>query len=201
MMYLLIFIIAYMIGSISGSITIVKKYFNEDIRGKGSGNAGTTNTLRVYGKKYAVITLLVDVLKGSIAVLIGAYLDSEYGSYIAGAAVVIGHCWSIFYGFSGGKGMATSLGVNLVFSPLILLIQLIIFVIVNIFTKIVSISSIICTLFVLIYVLLFETNNTPFIIMLVINSVVLIYKHKGNINKLINGNENRINIVEKLFKR
>lgn len=201
MMYLLIFIIAYMIGSISGSITIVKKYFNEDIRGKGSGNAGTTNTLRVYGKKYAVITLLVDVLKGSIAVLIGAYLDSEYGSYIAGAAVVIGHCWSIFYGFSGGKGMATSLGVNLVFSPLILLIQLIIFVIVNIFTKIVSISSIICTLFVLIYVLLFETNNTPFIIMLVINSVVLIYKHKGNINKLINGNENKINIVEKLFKR
>lgn len=201
MMYLLIFIIAYMIGSISGSITIVKKYFNEDIRGKGSGNAGTTNTLRVYGKKYAVITLLVDVLKGSIAVLIGAYLDSEYGSYIAGAAVVIGHCWSIFYGFSGGKGMATSLGVNLVFSPLILLIQLIIFVIVNIFTKIVSISSIICTLFVLIYVLLFETNNTPFIIMLVINSVVLIYKHKGNINKLINGNENKINIVEKFFKR
>lgn len=201
MMYLLIFIIAYMIGSISGSITIVKKYFNEDIRGKGSGNAGTTNTLRVYGKKYAVITLLVDVLKGSIAVLIGAYLDSEYGSYIAGAAVVIGHCWSIFYGFSGGKGMATSLGVNLVFSPLILLIQLIIFVIINIFTKIVSISSIICTLFVLIYVLLFETNNTPFIIMLVINSVVLIYKHKGNINKLINGNENKINIVEKLFKR
>lgn len=201
MIYLLIFIIAYAIGSISGSITIVKKYFNEDIRGKGSGNAGTTNTLRIYGKKYAVITLFVDVFKGSISVLIATLLEPEYGIYIAGLAVVIGHCWPIFYRFKGGKGMATSFGVNLVFNPLLLLMQLIFFAIINVSTKIVSISSMLCTIFVLVYAFIFETKNTPFIIMLALNAVVLIYKHKENIVKIINGNENKINIVEKLFKR
>lgn len=201
MMYLLVFILAYLIGSVSGSILISKYFFGEDIRAKGSGNAGTTNALRIYGKKYAVITLFIDVIKGVIAALIGYAIDPVYSMYIAGAAVVIGHCWPIYYGFKGGKGMATSAGVNIIVNIWIILMQLALFVAVNLSMGIVSVSSILATLFALIYVLVFHNNNLPLIIMIAVNTFVVIYKHKSNIVKLINGNENKLNMIKKLFKK
>ena len=118
--YILMTVIAYLIGSISFSVIISKKMAGFDVREKGSGNAGSTNVLRTVGKKAAAITLICDVLKGVIAILIAMIIgnifknvDKELIVQIAGIAVVLGHTFPIFFGFKGGKGVATSLGVLL----------------------------------------------------------------------------------------
>ena len=118
--YIVIGIIAYLIGSISFSVIISKKMAGFDVREKGSKNAGSTNVLRTVGKKAAVITLLCDVLKGGVAVLIayivGKFVDNVDRAIlvqVAALCVVIGHTFPIFFKFKGGKGVATSLGIVL----------------------------------------------------------------------------------------
>ena len=118
--YIIVAIIAYLIGSISFSVIISKKMAGFDVREKGSGNAGTTNVLRSVGKKAAVITLICDVLKGVVAILLALLagvifkdLDKALLVQLAGVFVIIGHTFPIFFKFKGGKGIATSLGVLL----------------------------------------------------------------------------------------
>ena len=113
--YIIVAIIAYLIGSINFSVLISKKMAGFDVREKGSGNAGTTNMLRSVGKKAAVITLVCDILKGVVSIVIAIIvgniaknLDRELLLQIAGIAVVLGHTFPIFFGFKGGKGVATS---------------------------------------------------------------------------------------------
>ena len=123
-------VVAYLIGSINSSILISKAVMGKDIRESGSGNAGATNMLRTMGKKYAIITLVIDILKGVISLLLaklainfGAY---EVSMYVAGVAAVVGHNFPVFFGFKGGKGVATSLGVILLLDWKIGLITLVI---------------------------------------------------------------------------
>ena len=117
--YIIMAIIAYLIGSVNFSIIFSKRFAGFDVREKGSGNAGTTNMLRSVGKKAAVITLICDILKGvvsiGIAILLGNIpdLNKELLVQIAGVSVILGHTFPIFFGFKGGKGVATSLGVLL----------------------------------------------------------------------------------------
>ena len=146
--YIIIAIIAYAIGSINFSIIISKKMAGFDVREKGSGNAGSTNVLRSVGKKAAIITLICDILKGIVAVLIAVLagkivkdLDNALLVQIAGILVVLGHTFPIFFEFKGGKGVATSLGVLLTTNWKIGLICLIFALILIIITKIVSIGS------------------------------------------------------------
>ena len=120
--YIIVTIIAYLLGSISFSVIISKKIAGFDVREKGSGNAGTTNVLRSVGKKAAIITLACDVLKGVIAVLIaylagkvvGEGIDKALLVQLAGIAVILGHTFPVFFQFKGGKGVATALGVLLI---------------------------------------------------------------------------------------
>ena len=116
--YIIMAIIAYCIGSVNFSVIISKKMAGFDVREKGSGNAGSTNMLRIVGKKAALLTLICDILKGVVAIiisiLIGAIVkdsNKELLLQIAGIAVVLGHTFPIFFGFKGGKGVATSLGI------------------------------------------------------------------------------------------
>jgi len=131
MSYLIIAIIAYLIGSINFSVIISKKIAGFDVREKGSGNGGTTNVLRAVGKKAAIITLVADILKGVVAILIsviiGKIIDNNSAILvqIAAVAVVVGHTFPIFFQFKGGKGVATSLGVLLLLNAKIGLICLI----------------------------------------------------------------------------
>ena len=118
--YIIIAIIAYAIGSISFSVILSKKMAGFDVREKGSGNAGSTNVLRTVGKKAAILTLICDILKGVVSILIAILIGNIVGDIdkallvqIASIAVVIGHTFPIFFGFKGGKGVATSLGVLL----------------------------------------------------------------------------------------
>ena len=198
MIYFLIFLISYLIGSISGSLTISKLFFNEDIRKKGSGNAGTTNTFRVYGKKYARIAFLIDILKGILAVFIASLFKTEYGIYLAATSVVIGHCWPIFYNFKGGKGVATSFGVNLYIVPIAALVQFVVFTIINYTMSFVSLASILSMISAVIVTLLLYIKNTPLIITIILNTIIVIITHKDNIKRLKNKEENKTNLIKNI---
>ena len=147
--YVLAAIIAYCIGSISFSVIFTKKFAGFDVREKGSGNAGSTNVLRTAGKKIALITLLCDILKGvvaiALAILIGKIakdLNSAILVQIAALAVVIGHTFPVFFGFKGGKGVATSLGIILLVNWRIGLICLVFALTLMILSRMVSLGSI-----------------------------------------------------------
>src|SRR5574344_1831535 len=151
MEYIIVAIIAYLLGSISFSVIFTKKFAGVDVRKKGSGNAGSTNVLRVAGKKPAILTLICDILKGVIAVviaiLIGLIIKADDNTkailvQIAGIFVIIGHTYPVFFQFKGGKGVATSLGVLLIINWRIGLICLIFALVVMAVSKIVSLGSI-----------------------------------------------------------
>lgn len=211
--YIIIAIIAYLIGSVNFSIIISKKTAGFDVREKGSGNAGTTNMLRSVGKKAAAITLLCDILKGvisiGIAIIIGKLwtdLNAELLLQIAGIAVVLGHTFPIFFGFKGGKGVATSLGVLLMSNWQIGLICLVFALILMILTRMVSLGS--CAAAVLFPVLTLFINDhytvltegksgSVYFIYSVILAVIVLYNHRSNIKRLLNGTENKISFSKK----
>ena len=203
--YIIVAIIAYAIGSISFSVIISKKIAGFDLREKGSGNAGSTNMLRTVGKKAAALTLLCDVLKGVvsvlIAVLIGVFLkniDKALLVQIAGISVVLGHTFPIFFEFKGGKGVATSLGVLLTINWKIGLICLVFALVIMAVTRIVSIGSVgaailcpILTLFLTTYFIVPASGIKYFVFSLILAGIV-IFNHRNNIKRIIAGTENKL---------
>ena len=208
MEYIIISIIAYLIGSINFSILISKKKAGYDIRQKGSGNAGTTNMLRNLGKKYAAITLICDVLKGVVAIGIAIIVGNILGDtnkallvQIAGVAVVIGHTFPIFFGFKGGKGVATSLGILLMTNWQLGLICLVFALVLMALTRVVSMGSIaaailypILTLFVGggHYIVESSGLGNGYFIYSVILAIIVIFNHRENIKRILSGTENKI---------
>ena len=197
--YILTIIISYLLGSISFSIIFSKKFAGFDVREKGSGNAGSTNVLRTVGKKAAILTLLCDALKGVAAVLAAILIskiwkesDVEVLKYLAGFFAIVGHTFPIFFGFKGGKGVATALGVLLTLNWKIGLICLIFALIIMAFTRIVSTGSILAA--VLFPLLTVFMGNTKFICILIslLIALLVIYNHRENIKRLKDGNENKL---------
>ena len=202
--YVIMAIIAYCIGSISFSVIISKKMAGFDVREKGSGNAGSTNMLRSVGKKAAALTLVLDVLKGIVSVIIAIILgniipdmNKELLVQIAGIAVVLGHTFPVFFGFKGGKGVATSLGILIMSNWQIGLICLVFGVILIVLTRMVSLGS--CAAAVLFPVLtLFITENyivtqgSGYLIYSIILAVIVLFNHRSNIKRILAGKENKI---------
>ncbi len=202
--YVIMAIIAYLIGSINFSIIISKKIAGFDVREKGSGNAGTTNMLRSVGKGAAALTLICDILKGVVSILIAIAIgsiaktiDKALLVQIAGIAVVIGHTFPIFFGFKGGKGVATALGVLLMSNWQIGLICLVFGLVLIILTRMVSLGS--CSAAVLFPVLTIfikehyiVNGETDYLIYSIILAIIVLYNHRSNIKRIMAGNENRI---------
>lgn len=192
----LVIIISYLLGNFQTSYLLGKIFMKTDIREFGSGNAGTTNALRVYGKKFAIATLVLDALKGAIAVLIGRYFLGELGAYLAGISVVLGHDWPIFLQFKGGKGIATTIGVGLAISPSVAIICIIIALLIIALTKYVSLGTMSAIVLwpILSYILMMlgrEVVNYRFLIFSSILALIAIYKHKANISRLLKGEESK----------
>ena len=200
-------VVAYLIGSINSSILISKAVMGKDIRESGSGNAGATNMLRTMGKKYAIITLVIDILKGVVALLL-AMLAIKFGAYavsmyIAGVAVVVGHNFPVFFGFKGGKGVATSLGVILLLDWKIGLITLVIALAIMAVSKYVSLASM-CMMvgFFVEFVVFTELDMLKPIagseytietyILVFFMAALAVFKHRSNIVRLVNGTERKI---------
>lgn len=194
-MYLLVGVIGYLIGCFSSAYVVGKMTNQIDIREHGSGNSGTTNALRVMGKKAAVITFLCDVLKGVIAALIGRYILGDIGQVIGGLCAVIGHNWPMFLSFKGGKGVATSLGVLITINPLIVLTCVIIGLIIALVTNYVSVGSL---SFLGSFPIIYYTKNYKqiedvkcYFLLSVVFFLLGVIRHKENIKRLINKTENK----------
>lgn len=214
----IIVILSYLVGSIPNSIIISKSVSGIDIRNHGSGNAGGTNVMRVLGWKYGLFVIFLDALKGAIAVVIVSRLfygplpfenvspfdDFTLVQIIAGISAVIGHIWTVFAGFKGGKGIATALGMLLTLITIDMLIAVGIFTLVVLISRYVSLGSIIAAISV--PATLFIRENLfhvdipgystlfPFIIGV---TALVIFTHRKNLVRIINGNENKISFRKK----
>jgi acyl phosphate:glycerol-3-phosphate acyltransferase len=195
---LTVILIGYLLGSISFSYLIAKKVKKVDIRQHGSGNAGATNTLRVLGVGPAVTVLLLDVLKGIVAVWLALFLAPDQSGIfpaMAGLAAILGHNWPLYYGFRGGKGVATTIGViaTLVFFPA--LFAGIIAIISIVLTRYVSLGSLLFALGTPIFAyLLMETYQIPtmYIILSIFVAILSFWRHRANIQRLVTGTESKI---------
>lgn len=191
--FVIVAILSYIIGSFSPAYVLGKVFKKKDIRQYGSGNAGTTNAIRVFGKKIGIMAFLIDVLKGVIAVYIGYKLSGYNGKLVGGFFVVIGHNWPIFLNFKGGKGIATSFGVLLSIHWLTAVVSLMFFIVVAIITKYVSLSSIVSAIVTPIAVIITKRPfDKSFFIMTLLLAILAIYRHNSNIKRLIEGKEYRI---------
>ena len=189
---------AYLLGSINSAILVSYFYAKDDIRKHGSGNAGMTNILRTYGKGPAALTALGDFGKGAIAVLIGRLIfhilgiDNVDGGYAAGFFALMGHLFPLYFGFKGGKGVLTSSGVVFVIHPLIFFVLACIVIPTMFITKIVSLGSLLAAVLFPIATFLFTGFDfgLDLLFSLLISGVV-IYMHRANIKRLMNGTENK----------
>jgi glycerol-3-phosphate acyltransferase PlsY len=195
-----ILLLAYLLGSIPTSVWIGKHFFKIDIREHGSKNAGSTNAIRILGWKAGLIVLLFDIFKGYLAVnliRLTDYYIPETGDYInfqllLGIAAIIGHIFPVYVGFKGGKGVATLLGFVLAIDPTTTLICIGVFVIALIITKYVSLSSMIAGFsFPVLVIFVFKTTTPALIIFSLIVSVLLLFTHQKNIERLLRKEENK----------
>ncbi|MGB2621737.1 MAG: glycerol-3-phosphate 1-O-acyltransferase PlsY [Candidatus Acidiferrum sp.] len=188
---------AYLLGSIPFGLLLSKLFGGADIRSVGSGNIGATNVARTAGPLAGILTLLLDTGKGALAVFLAMRLSNESATWmmIAGLCVLLGHCFPIWLGFRGGKGVATALGVFLVLCPLAALGALILFVLVVIYWRFVSLGSIsaAAAMPLLVYFFWAPRHAPPHVITFgtLAATLLIIYKHDGNIQRLVQGDEPR----------
>lgn len=207
-------IAAYLIGSINASVILSRAIYGEDIRNSGSGNAGSTNMLRTHGVKIGLCTLGIDITKGVAAILLGILADKLTANladgqilpqlsfllgnlkYLAGFFVVLGHNYPIFFGFRGGKGIATSLGVIAMLDWQIGLIVLVSALLVMVFTRYVSLGSLVGAVVYPVSLLAFllgrNEMNIVYVTVAVLLMLLAFFKHRANIVRLKNGTESKV---------
>ena len=205
---IIVAIISYLIGSIMFSVIFTKKFAGFDVRTRGSGNAGSTNVLRTAGKKVAIITLICDILKGVVAVLIGYIVGKLTKASVAtcqmliltaGVMVVLGHTFPIFFKFKGGKGVATSLGVLLMINWRIGLICLVFALLIMAISRMVSLGSISAAiLFPVLCIFinenyLIKANHFGYILFGIILGLLVVFNHRSNLKRIFSGKENKLN--------
>lgn len=208
MEYILFSVLAYLLGSIPTAIWLGKSWYDIDIREHGSKNAGATNTFRVLGKKPGIVVLCIDILKGAIATFLPVIFLS--GKFVAGdetlvqiqilAAIfaVTGHVFPLFAQFKGGKGVATSLGVIIGLQPIAAAICIVIFLLVFIVSKYVSLGAIIAALaFPLVIKFIVKEESTWLIVFSILLSCLVIFAHRKNIGRLIRMEESKMNLFKK----
>ncbi len=210
---LIVVIAAYLIGSISFAVIFTKLFIKTDVRELGSGNAGTTNVMRVGGFLPGALTFVCDALKGFVACFAGKLVfqyiaensdalwgSPVYGAFLCGVACMLGHVFPIFFQFKGGKGIATSVGIFAVCCPLAIIIGLCVFALSVFITKIVSLSSMFATVTVVTLTIVFYNDSAAFwpqALLTVIMGAIVILKHAENIKRLLAGTEKKITIRRK----
>lgn len=195
MKYIIAVILSYCIGSFSSAYIIGKIFKKIDIRNFGSGNVGATNALRVMGTKLGILTFIIDICKGIFAVYIGKLIAGDNGAVLGAFFAVIGHNWPIFIKFKGGKGVATSLGALFMLFDSIMFIPLFIAIIVVLITKYVSLASIFfLSSTPIVYYILVRPFKKEYLLLSIILAILGIIRHKDNIERLIQGNENKFKI-------
>lgn len=189
-LYGIIFVLAYLIGSIPSGLIVGKLFYGVDIREHGSGNLGGTNTFRTLGIKAGLVVTSADILKGTLATALPFFFDSDIHKLIVGIFAVIGHMYPIFAGFRGGKAVATSAGVILGYAPIMFLVAIGMFFLSLYISKYVSLSSIVGGISAFIYsVILWDM---PLIIVVAILTTFVIYRHRANIKRIMDKTEPKV---------
>ena len=209
---LLVLLFAYLLGSINSAIIISKTLYHEDVRTKGSGNAGTTNMLRNYGNKAALLTLLGDLMKTVVSIFIAGLVFGFYyvGGicineilYLAGLLSVVGHIFPVYYGFKGGKGVLSTASMALILSPLPFLALLIVFIGVVAMSKYVSLGSVVVAILYPIalrgyFALVFEMEMNGFITLCAVAlACIIFWCHRGNLKRIGERTERKISFGKK----
>lgn len=206
---LLCAVFAYAVGSVSFAVIFSKAFVHRDVREMGSGNAGMTNVMRAVGVLPGILTFVCDALKGFIACGFAKYIimpavqtdiwwiNPVYMAYACGVLCMLGHAFPVFFGFKGGKGVATSVGIFAVCCPFAIVSGLVVFILGVLITRIVSLSSLIATVTVVSGVAVFYNESEPLwpaLILSVIMGAFVFLKHKDNIVRLSKGEEKRLKI-------
>lgn len=206
---LLCAVVGYLLGSLNSAIIISHLFLRRDIRAHGSGNAGTTNMLRTYGTKYAVMTLVFDMLKGAMATALGYAVFWMSGAAVAGFFCVLGHMFPIYYRFRGGKGVATTGMVALMLDPWTFLAMLLVFVAITLMTRFVSLASVMCAFLYPILLNAFyptphiiegnliPTGHGTVVLMGLLTTAFVVFMHRENIKRLWSGKESKISFSRK----
>jgi len=186
--YILVASAGYLLGSLSMSIILSRAVLGEDVRRKGSGNAGATNMARVYGLKAGALTLGGDVLKASLSMLIGWLLLGDVGLALGGIASLVGHCFPVYYNFRGGKGVSVGAAVALAIDWRVFLSIVLVFALAAFLSKKVSLGSVCAAVAISITSLIFQVS-TPKLILAVFGMLLVVFQHRENIKRLVNGTE------------
>lgn len=186
-------VVAYLLGSLNFAVILSKIFFHDDIRKYGSGNAGATNMVRTYGRKWGVITFICDGLKAAVSVLLSMLLMGEGGAYIAALFAILGHIFPVYYKFRGGKGVVVAAISILCLNPMVFAILVLLFLAIVSASKYISLGSIICAFF---YPMLLNafSRDKGFIatVISVLLAVIVIFMHRENIKRLMSRTENKI---------
>lgn len=203
--------VAYLLGSVNFALIISKCFFRDDVRKHGSGNAGTTNVLRTYGKKAAILTFVGDALKGVVAVLFACllfgvsaaqvdYLFLITAAYLSAFFCVLGHVFPIFSHFRGGKGFATTAGLVLVLNPAIFLVLFVFYVAMVLGSHYISLSSVLAALFWPLMLSLIDRTITGYgvhVLFVVLIGVLVTWAHRSNLKRIYEGNERKFYLGKK----
>ncbi len=199
-LYVLSGILGYLIGNLQSAVIISRLKYKDDVRNHGSGNAGSTNMLRVFGLKSGAVTFAGDLLKGILAVLIGRWTAGEIGGYIAAFFVVLGHCFPVFLQFRGGKGVASTLGIAWMLNPLFGAIVTVWAALMIAVTRTISIVSLTGISLYFILALVFAWGNTAFLVTVALLWLLVVLRHADNIKRLLKGEESKV-LQKKLEKK
>ncbi len=194
-------VVGYLLGSLSFAVIISRLWMKDDVRNHGSGNAGMTNILRTYGKGPAILCTIGDFSKGLLAVLIARWLFAYFGvtlmdgGYVGGLFALLGHLFPLYFGFKGGKGVLTSAGIVLILNPVVVAFLVIPALIIIFLTRIVSVGSLLAAIAYPVVTWLVDTwqgkpplYDTLFAVLI---GGIVVFMHRGNIKRLLNGTENR----------
>ena len=210
-MFILLFICSYLLGSLNFGVILSRKMANDDIRNHGSGNAGTTNMLRTYGKKYAIMTIIGDMAKVAVAIFVSFLVlfgsncfNLLFGKYfmddnviilksLFGFFCVLGHIFPCYFEFKGGKGVATCGGMVFMIDYRIALILLLVFITIVLITKMVSIGSLTMAALYPLFMFVFHRNYICLLLSIVFAAIIFV-SHRTNIVKIIKGKENKITL-------
>ena len=191
--FVVLFLLAYLAGSIPFGLVVGKLFYDVDVRRHGSGNVGTTNVFRVLGKKAGAVVMALDIFKGFLPALIASWLFDPWAAIFIAAAPVVGHMYSVFLKGSGGKGVATGAGVVLALVPLAFVIIFATWLLLIAVTRYVSVASLVAAFLVPVFVIAFG-HPLPYCIAAVLVAVVVWWAHRGNISRLLKGTENKVTL-------
>ncbi|MBE3571349.1 MAG: glycerol-3-phosphate 1-O-acyltransferase PlsY [Moorella humiferrea] len=190
-MWLLALALAYLIGSIPTAYVVGRFVYGFDIRKRGSGNVGATNALRTMGTVPGLVVLAVDALKGVIAVWLGQVAGGPWLAAVTALAAIIGHSWSLFLEFQGGKGVATTAGAVLAMAPAVVLWAGLLWLVIVVLSRYVSLGSIIAAA-VAPFLMLFFHRPWPYTLFTLVGAALIIYRHRSNIKRLLTGTEHKL---------